>query len=172
MSRPAVLALLVVLSAVPGRAAVDPKIVEALTYVRDAGDGGALWDYLRRDPVPVVFARLPLGVDSRYVRKQGKAWIELSDRLHGERGPALGRELYHQYIHRLQDRSPELVTAAEAETVVGYRTAMRYLRSQVRPRGDPPEAPAEVRAAFDVEEGTHRHAHRKGSILRVYTSGR
>ena len=168
MTRPAILALLLSLSASGARAAVDPKIVEALSWVRDAGDGGALWDYVRRDPIPVVLARLPLGVDGRYVRKQGKAWIELSDRLQTE----LGREVYHQYIHRLQDRSPELVTAAQAETSAGYQAAMRYLRSQVRPRGEFPQAPAEVRAAFGVQDTYRRHAHRKGPVIQVYTSGR
>ncbi|MBI5202740.1 MAG: hypothetical protein HY925_14200, partial [Elusimicrobia bacterium] len=114
------------------------------------------------------FARLPLGVDSRYVRKQGKAWIELSDRLEKGAGP----EIYHQYIHRLQDRSPELVTAADAETVSGYRAAMRYLRSQIRANQDMPQAPLAVRAAFGAEKTFVRHARRRAPVLAVYTSGR
>lgn len=163
--------LLVLLAlARPASAAVDPRIVDALAWVRDADDGRALWDYIRRDPIPIAFARLPLGVTGNYVRSQGKAWIELNEHMRGDPPEALGRELYHQYIHRLQDRAPERVALAQLETAAGYRVAMRYLGSTVRRQGPLPQAPPEVRAAFG-EADWERHARgrgRRGTTILVY----
>ena len=156
----------------PAAAAVDPKIVEALTWVRDASDDRALWDYIRKDPIPVVFARLPLGVAGAYVRSRGRAWIELSNLLQNGPAEVIGRELYHQYIHRLQDRSPERIMVAQTETAAGYAVAMRYLRSTVRRAGPTPKAPPEVRAAFGEPVWT-RHARLnrtrgRGTTILVY----
>lgn len=130
---------------------MEPKLVEALAYVRDAADGGALWAYIRKDPIPVVFARLLPGVEGRYMKgPDGRGWVELNERLRGESAERVGRVLYHQYIHRLQDRAAEVVVADEMDSFDGYMIAMKQLRAEVRPDGPFPDAPMEVRKEFGV----------------------
>lgn len=150
--KPALLAVFILLAAAPARAQTDVKIVEALAYVRDAPDGGAMWEYVKKDPIPIVFVRLLPGVDGRYMRAgDGRGWVELNERLRAEPGPKVGRVLYHQYLHRLQDRAPEVVTAGDMDTRDGYAIAMRQLREEIRPGGAYPDAPPEVRREFGVK---------------------
>lgn len=163
--------LVVALLASPVRADVDPAIVEALAFVRDAPDGGALWSYLNRDPIPIVLTKLPDGVDGRYTRdSQGRGWIELSERLRGAPRKVAGTELYRQYIYRLEDRAPELVDPVDVDTQAGYRVALRYLRDQVQPGGPLPVPPPEIRRHF-----ARWPAHpwpKRGVVISIAISGR
>lgn len=149
---PIACAMALLASASLARAEVDPKVVEALAYVRDAPDGGAMWEFVRKDPIPIVFARLLPGVEGRYIKAaDGRGWVELNERLRNEPGPRVGKALYHQYLHRLQDRAPQLVAPDEMDTLDGYVVAMRQLREEVRPNGPFPDAPAEVRREFGFQ---------------------
>jgi hypothetical protein len=159
---------------------LDRTIIAGLEFIRDAPDGGAMFDYIRADPVPIAFAPLTPDRSGHYVSKTyftdgrvvDRARIELNADLRGASRERVGRVLYHEYIHRLQDQSPQDMPSADAHSPAGYALAMRYLRDQVRPGQAVPEAPREVRDGFR-ESGKHAPGLARRRVpRRVFSAGR
>ena len=138
----------------------DDAVTAALVEVGRLQNGQAMLDYIRRDPVPIRFAKLPPRLGGWYKYTQGplgvSAVIELSDRMRGDPWSA-GRVLYHEYIHRLAHMGGAPQTDEHrGHSVEAYETAMRRLRASVRPGGPPLEAPSDVKVGFLMEGGVYK----------------
>ncbi len=94
----------------------DSSIRSGMDYIRDSGsDGKAMYRYIKKDPVPVTYGDLPMGVQGLYrsqkkvdnagnvVRDDSK--IVLNRSLRGAPSSQIGEVLYHEYVHRAQDQS-------------------------------------------------------------------
>ncbi len=94
----------------------DSSIRSGMDYIRDSGsDGKAMYRYMKKDPVPIVFEDLPRNVEGLYrsektvnnagdvVRDDSR--IVLRRGLRGAPASKVGEVLFHEYIHRAQDQS-------------------------------------------------------------------
>jgi len=122
-------------------APMEPEVAAAVAYLSRSGeDGRAMADYMARDPLPITFGNPLPGKAGEYRsswimngarRTIVDARIVLDHKLRSGGVETIGEVLYHEYIHRLQDRFDPQGMRARPHSSEGFDRALGELRREV-----------------------------------------
>lgn len=110
-----------------------------LNYLRDTGrNGSAMAEYMEKDRIPICYGRTPKGKSGYYLSKKKRiaGWtrdsssIVLHDDLKSASPESVGETLYHEYVHRLQDKAGAFHGDCPTHSKKGFDKAMGYLESE------------------------------------------